>query len=72
MIHTPKNADRLKGFDIMKKLNGDSEFYVFCRKSKTGTEPNKIAADVLQKNKEIIFKQKYEMLYYTDLQQSFQ
>ncbi len=46
-----ENADRFKGFDIMKKLNGDSEFYVFCRKSKTGTEPNKIAADVLQKIK---------------------
>lgn len=46
-----ENAECLKGFDIMKKLNDDSEFYVFCRKSKTGTEPNKIAADVLQKIK---------------------
>lgn len=46
-----ENAECLKVFDIMKKLNDDSEFYVFCRKSKTGTEPNKIAADVLQKIK---------------------
>lgn len=46
-----ENAECLKGFDIMKKLNDDSEFYVFCRKTKTGTEPNKIAADVLQKIK---------------------